>query len=182
MMASETYKKLQNISGHRKIRQNFADEIIADETQFPILIEFCFQVSDKNSHKGCWILEIVSNEKLGWLQPHLDFFCENLEKLKNESSIRAMSKVCLFIVTSHFKKKELHLSDNHLQKITDSCFDWLINDTKVASKCYSIRTLHMLGKHFDWIHPELRIILNKDYQDNSAAYKAVTREILKKIK
>jgi hypothetical protein len=40
----------------------------------------------------------------------------------------------------------------------------------------------MLGKHFDWIYPELRIILNKDYQYNSAAYKAVAREILKKIK
>jgi hypothetical protein len=182
MMPSEIHKKLQNVSGLKEIRQNLANEIIADATLFPELIEFSFQFSNKYSHKGCWILELVSSQKLEWLQPHLDFFCENIEKLKDESSIRAISKVCLFMVTSHFGKKEIQLSDRHLQKITESCFDWLINDTKVASKCYSIRSLYVLGKHSDWIYPELRIILTKDYLTHSAAYKAVAREILKKIK
>jgi hypothetical protein len=68
-----------------------------------------------------------------------------------------------------------------LQAITEACFDWLITDTKVASKCYAIRILHLLGNQFYWIHPELKIILEKEYRNHSAGYKAVFREILKKI-
>jgi hypothetical protein len=93
-----------------------------------------------------------------------------------------MAKVCQLLVTSHFKETEIQLTDSHIQKITETCFDWLINDTKVASKCYSIRTLYLLGKHSGWIHSELKVILEKDYPGHSAAYKAVAREILKKIK
>jgi hypothetical protein len=88
----------------------------------------------------------------------------------------------MLLAISHFKKKEIQLTENQLQQITECCFDWLISDVKVASKCYAIRTLQLLGNHFDWIHPELKIILEKDYTYHSAAYKAVGREILKKIK
>jgi len=58
--------------------------------------------------------------------------------------------------------------------------DWLISDAKVATKCYSIRALYVLGFYFNWIHPELKIILAQNYHKQSAAYKAVTHEILKK--
>lgn len=175
-------QKLENVNGHRAIREKTADEVMADDSFFSELIVCCFLIDEKKSHKACWILEIIASKNLELLNPHIDFFCENLEKLQSESSIRAISKVCLFVIISHFKKKEIQLDGIHLQKITESCFDWLINDSKVASKCYSIRTLHLLGKHFDWIYPELKIILSKEYQTHSAAYKAVAREILKKIK
>ena len=72
--------------------------------------------------------------------------------------------------------------DKHTGKKETLFFDWLMTDVKVASKCYAIRALHFLGNHFDWIHPELKIILEKDCRNHSSAYKAVGREILKKIK
>ncbi|TDE51384.1 hypothetical protein [Flavobacterium sp. GT3P67] len=181
-MASELQKNLDSLKAYRETRLKIAHHILDNPNFLDELITICFTVSDKNSHKACWILEFVSYEKLKWLQPYMDFYCENIGKLKDESAIRPMAKVCQLLVTSHFKNKEIQLSENHLQKITETCFDWLINDTKVASKCYSIRTLYVLGKHFDWIHPELQIILEQNYTNHSAAYKAVAREILKKIK
>lgn len=181
-MATEFQKKLDSVTGHRANRDKCADEVLENLTLFPELIRLCFQVSNKNAAKACWILELVCYEKLEWLQEYLDFFCSNVKNVLDQSAIRALSKICLLLVTSHFKKKEIQLTENQLQQITETCFDWLLTDTKVASKCYSIRSLHLLGKHFDWIHPELKIILDKDYTSHSAAYKAVGREILKKIK
>jgi hypothetical protein len=181
-MLSELHNKLEYVSAHRENRQKMANEILSSPNLLPELIQICFQITDKASPKACWILEFVSYERLEWLQPHLDFFCSNIEKLKDESAIRPMAKVCQLLVTSHLKKTGIQLNDFHIQKITETCFDWLITDTKVASKCYSIRTLYLLGKQTDWIHSELKIILEKDYPAHSAAYKAVAREILKKIK
>lgn len=120
-------------------------------------------------------------EKLEWFQEHLDFFITNIKKTTDGIAIRALSKICMLLAISHFKKREIQLSEIQLQQITECCFDWLLTDTKVASKCYAIRTLHLLGNHFDWIHPELKIILKKDYSSHYAAYKATGREILKKI-
>lgn len=181
-MHTKLYEKLNYVSAFRENRQILANEVLLNPSLLAELIPLCFNISDSNSYKACWVLELYCYEKLNTLGPHLDFFCANIEKLKHESALRPMAKVCQLLVTSHFKETGIQLTDSHIQKITETCFDWLINDTKVASKCYSIRTLYLLGKHSYWIHSELKVILEKDYPDHSTAYKAVAREILKKIK
>lgn len=180
-MGIEFEKKLDSVTGYRANRHKYADEVVDNPELFPELIRLCFLDSNKNAAKACWILELVCYENLELIQEHLDFFCSNIKNSTDKSAIRALSKICMLLAISHFKKKEILLNENQLQQITETCFDWLLTDTKVASKCYSIRSLHFLGKHFDWIHPELKIILEKDYSYHSAAYKAVGREILKKI-
>ncbi|MBF4465766.1 hypothetical protein [Flavobacterium sp. LC2016-12] len=183
-MSSDLQKKLEYVSAYRENRLKVAQEILENPALFDELVSICFSPSDKNNHKACWILEFVSYEELIWLQPHLDFFFSNLKNLKDESAIRPIAKVTQLLVKSHYKKDEncIILSEGNLQDCIEASFDWLINDVKVATKAYSIRTLYVLGNYYDWIHPELKIILDKDYGDHSAAYKAVAREVLKKIK
>jgi hypothetical protein len=182
MIVTEFQKKLDYVTGHRTNRQKYADEVLHNPELFPELIRLCFQVSDKNASKAFWILEFVCYQKLEWLSAHLDFFCSNLKNLKEESAIRPAAKICQLLVNSHFKKKEMPLSEKHLEEIIENSFDWLINDIKVAPKAYSMRTLYLLGQYHDWIHPELKTIITKDFSNHTAAYKAVAKEVLKKIK
>ncbi|MFD1601530.1 hypothetical protein ACFSC2_02140 [Flavobacterium artemisiae] len=181
---AELQKKLDYVYPCRESRLEVAHEILENPSLYNELILICFSPQDKNNHKACWILEFVSYEELCWLQPHLDFFCSNLKILKDESSLRPIAKVIQLLVKSHYKKEEncVTLSEQNLQDCIEASFDWLINDVKVATKAYSIRTLYILGNHYDWIHPELKVIIDKDFGDHSAAYKAVAKEVLKKIK
>ena len=183
-MCSELQRKLDYVSAYRENRLKTAQEILKNPFLFNELVSICFSPKEKNNHKACWILEFISYEELLWLQPHLDFFCSNIKILKDESAIRPIAKVIQLLIKSHYKKTEnsIMLSEENLQQLIEASFDWLITDTKVATKAYSIRTLFLLGNYYDWIHPELQIILNKDYGNHSAAYKAVAREVLKKIK
>ncbi len=180
-MNVDYYNQIVKSSAHRESREENRNFIFANPAYLKDLTEIAFNTKDKNHHKACWILELVCEEQVALFIPFTEGFCAVLPDFKIDSAVRPASKICMFLITSHYKKNGIPLSENQLQKITESCFDWLINDTKVASKCYSIRTLHIIGKHVDWIYPELRIILNKDYKSHSAAYKAVAREILKKI-
>jgi hypothetical protein len=182
-MSSELQLKLDNVNACRESRITTAQEILENKGFFNDLIRICFSPSDKNHHKACWVLEFVSYEKLLWLQPHLDFFCSNLKILKDESAIRPIAKIIQLLIKSHYNKGEngILLSEENLQDCIETSFDWLINDIKVAPKAYSIRTLYILGNHYDWIHIELKTILEKDYSNHSSAYKAVAKEILKKI-
>ena len=61
-------------------------------------------------------------------------------------------------------------------------FEYMIGDYKVAPKAYSMNTLYLFGKEFDWIYPELVSILERNFYNESAAFKARARHILKKIK
>jgi hypothetical protein len=179
---SKFQKSLEYVTGYKANRLQYTILVLDNPELFPELIRLCFLTSYQYAAKACWVLELVCNEKLQWLEDHLDFFSSNIQNLKDESAIRPAAKICLLLALSHFKKKEIQLIENQLQQITETCFDWLTTDVKVASKCYAIRTLHLIGNHYKWIHPELKIILQKDYTTHSAAYKAVGREILKKIK
>jgi hypothetical protein len=179
-MSSELQVKLDYVNAYRENRLAAAQDVLENPTLFDELISICFSPHDQNHHKACWVLEFVSYQKLIWLEPHLDFFCSNLKNLKDDSAIRPIAKVVQLLVLTHYKKSNpgLSLSQKQLQNIIESSFDWLITDVKVATKAYSIRTLYLLGKDSPWIHPELQ---TKDYPNHSAAYKAVAREVLKKL-
>ena len=183
-MQSELQRKLDLVTAYRESRLKYAQEVLENKHYFEELVEICFSPTDKNNHKACYILEFVAYEKLIWLQPQLDFFCSHLKVLKNESSIRPIAKVTQLLIQAHYKKSEngIFLSEKNLQDCIETSFDWLINDIKVATKAYCMRTLFILGKYYEWIHPELQIILTKDYAVHSYAYQAVAREVLKKIK
>jgi len=74
------------------------------------------------------------------------------------------------------------LSESHKEKIIESCFDWMINDETSAPKAYATKSLFLLGTEYDWIHPELAILLERDLQMHSSGFKTRTQYILKKIK
>lgn len=181
-MSTEFQKRLLSVSGYKDSRQKYADEVLGNQELLKELIPLCFDTVNKCHPKACWVLELVCFEKIEILDDYLTFFCDTIEKITNESAIRSVSKICLFLAKAHFKKKVIILSEKQLQQITECCFDWLIKDTKVASKAYCIRALYLISRDSDWILPELKNILEKDYPNHSYAYKAVAREILKKIK
>jgi len=44
-----------------------------------------------------------------------------------------------------------------------------------------MQTLALLGQEFEWIHPELKAVLEQGYAGGSAGYKARARRILKNL-
>lgn len=96
-----------------------------------------------------------------------------------------MAKICEELTLRYYAKKEKSLqfvlTKEQREQLTEICFDWLITDQKVAVKAYAMKSLFYLGKEFNWIHPELKIILEKDYHGQQQAFKARARHILKKM-
>jgi len=69
------------------------------------------------------------------------------------------------------------------EKMVELGFQWLIDDTiKVAPRAYSMTSLFQLGKDIDWVHSELKLVVEQNYASESAAYKARARMILNKLK
>ncbi|MFT3795293.1 hypothetical protein [Flavobacterium sp.] len=175
------YQSIANSTAHRPIRDYNAGLIFENPELLKDLIAVALDVSDKHHHKACWILELVLERHIGWLSPHLDDFCAKLPLLKHDGAMRSMAKICQFAAERHLERRDF-LNESHLKSIAETCFDWLIGQAKVATKAYAMRALYQIGKLQDWVYPELQSILEMGYPDHSAAYKAASKDILRRIR
>ncbi len=185
-MISETLaEKLKYSRAYRKTRLDVAQWVIEHPETFPDLLNFCFKTEEEISYRATWVLEFVCAEKLNLLLHHLDLFLKKIPKVHKDQALRPLAKICEMLVVAYYKNKDPSviktLELKHKETLTECCFDWLITKQKVACKVYSMMTLYYLGTEFEWIHPELRIIIEQNIHNESAAYKARGRMTLEKI-
>ncbi len=187
MTVEQLRNALDYVNHSREKRTEMAHLVSTNPHLVPPLLQLAFEDKSHISSKACWVMEFTAKENLRYIFPYLDTFTATIGILKRDSSVRPMAKICEYLTIAYFKKPldatlRNTITDEHLEKITSACFDWLIGTHKVATQAYSMTCLFLLGSKFDWIHPELKIILEQNYHKGSAAYKARARMILKKLK
>ena len=173
------------VTSYREYRIKYAELIINDKSLFLPLLELTFDKDNEASIKISWVLDFVSREKLTWFYPHLDFFVNNISTVKHDSIVRPVARICELLAKAYNSKRDLairnYLTKNHIDKIIETGFDWMISDQKVAVKAYTMESLFLFGKEIDWVHEELKLILVQKISDESPAYKARAKKILKWI-
>ena len=186
MTTEQLYNELNYVNHSREKRLYYANLVIDNPDLIPKLLEILFMVNDKISCRAAWVFEFMCGENLESSIPYLDSFTDNMSTIHQDSAVRPVAKVCEYLVKAYYSKHDnrikTSLTEKHKEKIIEACFDWMINDEKIAPKAYAMNSLFLLGKDYDWIHPELVMILERDYQMQSSGFKARARHILKKLK
>lgn len=182
MSPSQLYESLSYVNSSKESRFKYALILIEN----PDLVKPCLEIicsnEDPQSARAAWILEYACRNELSVIKPHLDYFIKNMSKIKLDSAIRTLAKICELLCIAHYKNKNLDLSSEQKNILIESCFDWMITEQKVAVKAYSMRSLFLLGTDSHWIHSELKKILEKDFSKSSAAYKARAKHIFAQLK
>ncbi len=177
---------LNYVNHSREKRMEMSNLISRNTNLINPLLKIAFKVDDPISSKACWVQEFTAKQNLAFIFPFLDEFTSKINTVCLDSSVRPLAKICEYLTISYFQSKNdetiNNLTDVHLEKITAASFDWLIGNHKVAAQAYAMTSLLLLGKKFNWILPELKLILAQNYTHGSAAYKARARLTLAKIK
>ena len=185
MTTKALFKELNYVNHSSEKRQYYANLVLNEPKLIPQLLDILSMTTDKVSPRAAWVLEFMCKENLEAFIPYLNDFLPKISLLKLDSAIRPAAKICEYITDAYFGKDEhlikQKLTQIHKETIIEACFDWMITEQKVAVKAYAMRILFLFGKSYDWIHPELKIILEKDFNQQSAAFKARAKHILKKI-
>jgi len=160
----------------RSNRLRVTNLVLKNPDLIPFLVEKTFDTTNKLSIKAAWILEMICENNINLLIPHLDFFTQNLKYVKFDSAVRPVSKICNFLAKEYNAKsnnsiKEV-LAKSHIDKIIETGFDWMISNHKVATKAYTMNALYIFGKKYNWVHEELKLILEQNIPKESSAYKA----------
>ncbi len=178
MMNLAFYKLIEESTAHRLNREFIRDYVLQNPEKLQFLIEIALNEKDKIHIKACWSLELIFEIKLELIVPFLDDFLEKIKHYNDDSAIRPVSKICFFLS----KSNTIKLTENQEIKIIETSLDWLIQDKKVATKAYAMRTLYFFSKKYFWISEHLKTIISQDYYNHSAAYQAAAKDILRKLK
>jgi hypothetical protein len=179
--------ELNNLgTAKRENRERVANIVLENQNLFKDLVTVTFNVNDKTSIKAAWILEwICTHHHLNWILPHLDEFSDGIKNLKFDSSIRPCAKICEHLATAYYSKTDHEvkqkLTTNHIDTIVETGFDWLITPQKIAVRAYTMNTLYLFGLEKEWIHPELKHLIETKIIHESKGCKARGRYILELI-
>lgn len=186
MTTEALYEELNYVNHSREKRLFYSNLVIKNPDLIPKLLDILFRVDDKISPRAAWVFEFMCAERLEMIIPYLDRFTEYMHIVHLDPAVRPVAKICEHITMAYYSREshkiKTHLQPNHKEKIIETCFDWMINDEKVATKAYGMNCLYLLGNDYNWVHPELVTILERDYHSQSAAFKARARRIFKKLK
>jgi hypothetical protein len=180
-MKTLMYQKIEESTCHvasRKMVSNFA---MKDEKNLSEMIELAFDTNNELHVKAFWSLDLVCEKKLKQFAPYIEDFCVILPKIKDDSALRPATKIAFFLSKSNHRKNGISLTQEQEHNLIEALIDRLIQDEKVAAKVYAMKALFVLGKKYDWVHEELKTIIEQDYSNHTAAYQAATRNLLKKL-
>jgi len=185
MTDSGLRKVINYEKAYRKNRLDGALWVLDHPETLNELLTYIFKDTTALSHKAAWVLEFVFLEKPESLYPHFDYFFEHLASVSKDQILRPCANICEKIAIAYYKKKnpilKEHFTIKHKESMTECSFDWLISDQKIACQARAMTALFFLGTEFDWIHTELKQIIERNIHDGSAGYKARGRSIVEQI-
>lgn len=185
MLPKDLEEKLLEINNSRKKRQEIASWIVKKPHYVRETLQWCFLPESELLVNASWVLEIICQNKQDLFFKYMHLFFEQLTYIKNDSALRSSAKICEMLCHKHYMLKYTYfgdiLSKNERKIIAECCFDWLINNKKVACQAHAMTSLYYLGEETDWIYPELKNILMENIPHQSAGYVARAKKILKKI-
>ena len=175
--------QIDSIKNARRIyRDQGADFVLKNPELFPCLLELVFENKTKMAIKASWVLELVCMEDIELMSRHLNYFSVNLKKFDHESMLRPLSRICFFIISSSRSNEiKKYLTHENKIQIIEVNFDWLIENHKIATQVFAMDTLYLLGLEFDWIHQELKLVLEQNIITGSPGYQVRAKRTLKKI-
>ncbi|MCT4699449.1 adenylosuccinate lyase [Tenacibaculum haliotis] len=167
-------------------RDNAANIVLAQPNLIKHLVDLTFNVNVKLSIKAAWVLEwICTHHGIEHILPYLDRFTTNISIVRFDSAVRPCAKICEHLANAFTSKKgnktKTTLTQSHIDAIIETGFDWLITDQKIAVRAYTMTFLYLFGLQKDWVHPELKHLIETKIIHESKGCKARGKYILEMI-
>ena len=172
--------ELDTMTMHAESRANFS-RIISENQFLPGLIQI-IQQSSAYRLKAIVALEFYARDHWEEVKNYSEEIIEISTKITSETEKRCISKLMEKISEFQYKDPDFKLPQQSLEQMASVCFDWLLTDSKIATKAFSMQSLFYLGYKIDWIHPELKAYLQRNLSQQSAGFKSRGTKILKKLR
>lgn len=168
-------------------RERAATHILNDSNGIQEILPLVFDTQYKNHHKAAWVIEIIFEQDLSLIYPHLTYFTSHLHHVKNESAVRSLAKIGRWIALDYKKKANQHpIQIAEILQLVEVGFDWMIGPYPVAPKAYTMDTLFIFGNvqnpKLEWVLESLKDVILQQIQQGSPGFQNHGNKILEQLK
>ncbi len=151
---------------------SFSKYIIQHPYLINELYHLIFRTKIKGQWRAAWLFEHIFLENKDLIAPYIEDMIKRFPELKKDGIKRHFSKILAFS----------DINDLLNGEIINTCFDWIIaEETPVAVKANCMHILYNATKKYPELKPELKMILEEQFHNNSAGFKSRAKKILKEI-
>ena len=166
------------ISARLKEREALGNKILNNPSYIAFSLKLIQQQDPLLATNAAYGLDIALRKDITLLKPYLKEFLEVLDRNTIATVSRILAKSCELLTTAHTKNNSIALNKKEQQQLVTRCFDWLINDEKVAIKVFAMQSIYNLVNTEPWIKPELKAQLTLQFENSTAAFKSRASKIL----
>jgi hypothetical protein len=166
-------QKLLVAEHSKKQCDRIVDYIGNDRERFAVLVKLFFNGEYRITQRAAWPLSYCVRRHPGLIQPYFKSLLDNLERKDIHVAVTRNTLRLLQDVTI---PKKFH------GRVMSICFDLLQSpDTAIAVKAFSLTVLQHLSIEYPDIRQELRLIIEEQWEQASAAFRSRARKVLKSM-
>lgn len=121
-----------------------AKQLYHQKTPPRLLLELTFHQNPRTAFRVAWLLDHLCEQFPEYLKNTQSLFLENFHTIENESCKRHYARILSNVLQANVFNT---ISNDELDSITNTCFDWLHNSQiKAAVKAHCIDILVYLSK------------------------------------
>lgn len=180
VMMKNTQQLLQTLQldlwkNNRKIAVDF---LLKNEMSFLDILNVLDDFPQKERLVLIVILDDLVEKNPTYIKPYLNELITFCTQQTHETAKRSCSRMLMLLL----QKNEIWFDAKQKDKIIELHFDWLLNDSLVATKANCLSVLYTLKNHNEWLKTELMAAIEQLIPENSIAFKSRGEKILKKLK
>jgi hypothetical protein len=145
----------------------------ASKKNFKELMQYFLNEEYRLAQRAAWSVSWAARKKPEMISPHIKDLVSVLNKTDvHDAVIRNSVRVL----------QEIEIPEKFHGEVMDACFQFIEKpSTPVAIKVFSLTTLFNLSKHYPEIKPELKLIIEDCWKNETAAFKSRAKKILSKL-
>lgn len=149
-----------------------ASYIGSDPERFKELIELVFTGEPPLPQRAAWVVTAVCDKYPEMLTPYLNKVISKIEKFEHPGTRRSLLRYLA----------EIEIPEHQQGKLFDVCYKWLLSKNEPpAVKVHSMQILVNIARTQPELLREVKLIIEELTDDESAAIRARSRNILAKI-
>jgi len=136
------------------------------------LWEFYFSKREPISTRAAWIIDTVSENEPGWVEPYIPKLIDLLPTFNHDG----LKRHGLRMIARN------KIPDQKIAELMNICFEWLLSlEEAVAAKMYCMLILYTISQQLPEIRHELIDTIEYQMPEGTAGFKSIGRKMLIKL-
>lgn len=171
---SPDFYKLLSIDSLRKTADLTAEAVGENPIFFDEVMQIALSDNIPQNWRAVRVIDLVSSKYYDLFIPYVNEIAQKFTSFRNVGQKRGLSKILI--------KYTNKLSENNTVNLIETCFKYLMSGKEaIAVKIYCMQILYEMSKLNKDIIGELEAVILYKLDDETPAFKARARMILKKI-